>query len=128
MITYFAQNYLFKSFHTRYYMALPMLVGGVDCGPSNPLQNLSKRFDQDRGIQQVRAGNHRMHEEYFDSLSRIILVLLEQGLRKRCVPRLYSPLPAPKFLDVCSPSDLKLPVEVQTKMPPSSSPPVPHPI
>ncbi|KAF7979849.1 hypothetical protein HWV62_40599 [Athelia sp. TMB] len=34
-------------------MALPMLVGGADCGPSNPLQNLSKRFDQDRGIQQT---------------------------------------------------------------------------
>lgn len=34
-------------------MALPMLVGGAECGPSNPLQNLSKKFDQDRGIQQV---------------------------------------------------------------------------
>lgn len=34
-------------------MALPMLVGGADCGPSNPLQGLSKRFDQDRGLQQV---------------------------------------------------------------------------
>lgn len=33
-------------------MALPMLVGGADCGPSNPLQGLSKRFDQDRGLQQ----------------------------------------------------------------------------
>ncbi|KZP34363.1 TPR-like protein [Athelia psychrophila] len=44
-------------------MALPMLVGGSDCGPSNPLQNLSKRFDQDRGIQQdhfsSRAGSSR---------------------------------------------------------------------
>ena len=30
-----------------------MLVGGAECGPSNPLQGLSKRFDQDRGIQQV---------------------------------------------------------------------------
>lgn len=35
-------------------MALPMLVGGSDCGPSNPLQGLSKQFDQDRGIQQVQ--------------------------------------------------------------------------
>ena len=35
-------------------MALPMLVGGAECGPSNPLQNLSKTFDQDRSIQQVR--------------------------------------------------------------------------
>lgn len=35
-------------------MALPMLVsGGADCGPSNPLQGLSKRFDQDKGLQQV---------------------------------------------------------------------------
>ncbi|THV02434.1 TPR-like protein [Dendrothele bispora CBS 962.96] len=33
-------------------MALPMLVGGTECGPSNPLQNLSKRFDNDRGLQQ----------------------------------------------------------------------------
>ncbi|KAK7472698.1 hypothetical protein VKT23_000809 [Stygiomarasmius scandens] len=33
-------------------MALPMLVGGSECGPSNPLQNLSKRFDNDRGLQQ----------------------------------------------------------------------------
>lgn len=38
-------------------MALPMLVGGAECGPSNPLQNLSKKFDQDRGIQQVREAS-----------------------------------------------------------------------
>lgn len=37
-------------------MALPMLIaGGAECGPSNPLQGLSKRFDQDRGLQQVRT-------------------------------------------------------------------------
>jgi len=41
-----------------------MLIGGADCGPSNPLQNLSQRFDQDRGIQQdhfssARAGPSR---------------------------------------------------------------------
>ncbi|KAH7929837.1 TPR-like protein [Leucogyrophana mollusca] len=40
-------------------MSLSMLVGGADCGPSNPLQNLSKRFDQDRGIQQDYIGNSR---------------------------------------------------------------------
>ncbi|KZS93963.1 TPR-like protein [Sistotremastrum niveocremeum HHB9708] len=41
-------------------MALPMLVnGGADCGPSNPLQGLSKRFDQDRGIQQDYFGPGR---------------------------------------------------------------------
>ncbi|PFH53822.1 hypothetical protein AMATHDRAFT_73234 [Amanita thiersii Skay4041] len=37
-------------------MALPMLVGGAECGPSNPLQTLSKRFDQDRGAQQDHFG------------------------------------------------------------------------
>ncbi|KAH9485130.1 Peroxisomal targeting signal receptor [Psilocybe cubensis] len=41
-------------------MALPMLVGGgAECGPSNPLQNLSKRFEQDRGIQQDHFGAGR---------------------------------------------------------------------
>ncbi|KJA20716.1 hypothetical protein HYPSUDRAFT_42780 [Hypholoma sublateritium FD-334 SS-4] len=41
-------------------MALPMLVGGgADCGPSNPLQGLSKRFDQDRGLQQDHFGAGR---------------------------------------------------------------------
>ncbi|KAG6831687.1 hypothetical protein H0H92_008330 [Tricholoma furcatifolium] len=34
-------------------MALSMLAGGAECGPSNPLQGLTKRFDQDRGIQQA---------------------------------------------------------------------------
>lgn len=36
-------------------MALPMLVNGAECGPVNPLQGLAKRFDQDRGIQQVMS-------------------------------------------------------------------------
>ncbi|KAI0823725.1 TPR-like protein [Trametes gibbosa] len=40
-------------------MSLPMLVNGADCGPSNPLQGLSKRFDQDRGIQQDQFGAGR---------------------------------------------------------------------
>lgn len=30
-----------------------MLMSGADCGPVNPLQGLAKRFEQDRGIQQV---------------------------------------------------------------------------
>lgn len=35
-------------------MALPMLMnGGAECGPSNPLQGLSKQFDQDRSAAQV---------------------------------------------------------------------------
>ena len=38
-----------------------MLVGGgAECGPSNPLQSLSKRFDQDRGAQQVCPGAARV--------------------------------------------------------------------
>lgn len=36
-------------------MALPMLVGGADCGPINPLQGLSKEFERDRGLQQVTS-------------------------------------------------------------------------
>ena len=39
-------------------MSLPMLVNGADCGPVNPLQGLAKRFDQDRGLQQVSVRNH----------------------------------------------------------------------
>ncbi|KAK0504772.1 hypothetical protein EDD18DRAFT_1397976, partial [Armillaria luteobubalina] len=37
-------------------MALPLLIGGAECGPANPLQGLSKRFDQDRGVQQDQFG------------------------------------------------------------------------
>ncbi|KAL9711601.1 hypothetical protein Ac2012v2_004672 [Leucoagaricus gongylophorus] len=38
-------------------MSLPMLFNsGAECGPINPLQGLSKRFDQDRGIQQDHIG------------------------------------------------------------------------
>ncbi|KAH7888512.1 hypothetical protein F5I97DRAFT_707948 [Phlebopus sp. FC_14] len=40
-------------------MSLSMLVGGADCGPSNPLQSLTKRFDQDRGVQQDFVGGFR---------------------------------------------------------------------
>ncbi|KAF9482155.1 TPR-like protein [Pholiota conissans] len=41
-------------------MALPMLVGGgAECGPSNALQGLSKRYDQDRGLQQDHFGAGR---------------------------------------------------------------------
>ncbi|KAJ7772535.1 hypothetical protein DFH07DRAFT_163633 [Mycena maculata] len=40
-------------------MALPMLVNNADCGPSNALQGLSKRFDHDRGLQQDHFGPGR---------------------------------------------------------------------
>ncbi|KAI0663535.1 TPR-like protein [Cubamyces menziesii] len=50
-------------------MSLPMLVNGAECGPSNPLQGLSKRFDQDRGIQQDQftAGRAGSSKETFRS-------------------------------------------------------------
>ena len=34
-------------------MALPMLMNNAECGPSNALQELSKRFNTDRGLSQV---------------------------------------------------------------------------
>ncbi|OJA18614.1 hypothetical protein AZE42_01769 [Rhizopogon vesiculosus] len=40
-------------------MSLAMLASGAECGPSNPLQSLSKRFDQDRGVQQDFVGGSR---------------------------------------------------------------------
>ncbi|TBU47668.1 TPR-like protein [Dichomitus squalens] len=48
-------------------MSLPLLVNGAECGPSNPLQGLSKRFDQDRGIQQFGAGRAGSSKETFRS-------------------------------------------------------------
>ncbi|KAG8887577.1 hypothetical protein FRB98_009419 [Tulasnella sp. 332] len=38
---------------------LSSLVSGTDCGPINPLQGLSKRFDSDRGAQQDQFGSGR---------------------------------------------------------------------
>ncbi|TFK44386.1 hypothetical protein BDQ12DRAFT_672889 [Crucibulum laeve] len=40
-------------------MALPMLAVGAECGPSNALQGLTKRFDSDRGLQQDHFGAGR---------------------------------------------------------------------
>jgi hypothetical protein len=60
-------------------MALPLLVNGADCGPVNPLQSLGKRFDQDRGLQQVRlldapgwrgAHTYLRHRIYSDLAAR----------------------------------------------------------
>ncbi|KAG6837504.1 hypothetical protein H0H93_008429 [Arthromyces matolae] len=52
-------------------MALSMLAGGAECGPSNPLQSISKRFDQDRGLQQDHFSNSRAgsSREAFRSLT-----------------------------------------------------------
>lgn len=34
-------------------MSFSALAGGAECGPVNPLAQLSKTFAQDRGVQQV---------------------------------------------------------------------------
>ena len=62
-------------------MALPMLAGGAECGPSNPLQTLAKRFDHDRGLQQVCTRTFHVLRS-----SRFIRITLEstgQDLRER---------------------------------------------
>jgi len=56
-------------------MALPLLINGADCGPSNALQGLTKNFDHDRGLQQVlsvvrgrvRLPNTRHLQDFFNS-------------------------------------------------------------
>ncbi|KAJ7217874.1 hypothetical protein GGX14DRAFT_438704 [Mycena pura] len=61
-------------------MALPMLVNNADCGPSNPLQSLSKRFDQDRGLQQT-----------FRSQQPVASGVVQEAAR------FFSPQPAPQL-------------------------------
>ncbi len=51
----------------RAVMSLPMLVNGADCGPSNALQGLSKRFDTDRGIQQASRRPPACHRTSADT-------------------------------------------------------------
>lgn len=46
-----AQLPSFPSANSR--LAMQALVGGADCGPSNPLAQLSKQYGTDRGAQQV---------------------------------------------------------------------------
>ncbi|KAI6098976.1 hypothetical protein EDD16DRAFT_1661217 [Pisolithus croceorrhizus] len=47
-------------------MSLSMLVGGgSECGPTNPLQGLTNRFDQDRGPQQDLLARARPARETF---------------------------------------------------------------
>lgn len=64
-------------------MALPMLFNGQDCGPSNPLQGLTKQFDRDRGIQQVACLRCGLLAS-LTSLRRINLAQLEQAAPARC--------------------------------------------
>lgn len=48
-------------------MSLPLLIGGsAECGPSvnNPLRGLTKTFDKDRGIQQVRIISPQLIPRY----------------------------------------------------------------
>jgi hypothetical protein len=71
-------------------MALPMLAGATECGPSNPLQGLSKRFDSDRGLQQVDIVRPNISKDVTQFLIRITLVLDVPVHRKRLSVR--SPL------------------------------------
>ncbi len=104
-------------------MALPMLISGADCGPVNPLQGLTKRFDQDRGIQQVRrqslARSHVAHR-----ICRTSSAFLGQVLLGRCVIAkfpLY--LAADLRLEIHRHSaHSRFPILHLTKRPPVSSP------
>ena len=49
-------------------MSLAALVNGADCGPLNPLQGLTKNFESDRGLQQVRATGNVYSSLPFDEL------------------------------------------------------------
>ncbi|KAJ7188016.1 hypothetical protein C8R46DRAFT_1053356 [Mycena filopes] len=74
-------------------MALPMLVNNQECGPVNPLQGLSKRFDQDRGLQQdhfgaSRAGSSR---ETFRSQNATLSAASQEAAR------FFSAGPAPQL-------------------------------
>jgi len=46
-------------------MSLGTLLNNTDCGPSNPLQQLSKRLDTDRGIQQVTESSGLSQEHSY---------------------------------------------------------------
>lgn len=76
-------------------MALPMLVGGADCGPSNPLQGLSKRFDSDRGLQQVDISDPIPSLIVLIPISRTFSAQAEQDHLKRFaskIPKVEAPL------------------------------------
>ncbi|KAJ6587094.1 hypothetical protein DFH09DRAFT_1142563 [Mycena vulgaris] len=72
---------------------MAMLINNADCGPSNPLQGLSKRFDHDRGLQQdhfgaSRAGSSR---ETFRSQQAAALGAAQEA------ERFFSTGPAPQL-------------------------------
>lgn len=58
-------------------MSLNMLVSGADCGPVNPLQGLAKRFEQDRGVQQVRGTQSR---KVYGFTTACLIVMILPGL------------------------------------------------
>lgn len=66
-------------------MSLGTLLNNADCGPSNPLQQLSKRLDTDRGIQQVTDSSSFVTgasiSMYTDRNShiRVIRIILERA-------------------------------------------------
>ncbi|KAL5528553.1 hypothetical protein ACEPAF_7689 [Sanghuangporus sanghuang] len=94
-------------------MALPLLINSADCGPVNPLQGLTKRFDHDRGIQQDqfvtgRAGSSR---EVFRTAQNVNPILGQEAARFFSGEGLHRGLasPAPNAFDV-SPLYRSLPV------------------
>ncbi|KAL5485313.1 hypothetical protein ACEPAI_7955 [Sanghuangporus weigelae] len=85
-------------------MALPLLVNSTDCGPVNPLQGLTKRFDYDRGIQQDqfvtgRAGSSR---EVFRTAQHVNPMLGQETARFFSGEGLHRELasPTPNAFDV----------------------------
>lgn len=79
-------------------MSFSDLVGGTACGPSNPLQNLGKRFGQDRSTQFDRYGSGSAAGPSSSSVSTVA-----RGMRRCSRARLLN-----RFLFLVSvrPSDL----------------------
>lgn len=117
-------------------MSLGTLLNNADCGPSNPLQQLSKRLDTDQGVQQVTDSSGVMGaflSIYMDRLSytraiRITLERAEQGHPERYRPHRckHSPTnPTPYIYRYSTSHGLQIYLFSQKR--PSSSRRVQHP-
>ncbi|KAF9469921.1 hypothetical protein BDZ94DRAFT_1317018 [Collybia nuda] len=98
-------------------MALPMLVGGSDCGPSNPLQGLSKQFDQDRGAQQDHFGAGRAGSSRETFRTQQAVALDSDAARFFSAPTDSSPAFNPRTYDV-SALRAALPAAIQSPIQP----------
>lgn len=117
-------------------MSLGTLLNNADCGPSNPLQQLSKRLDTDQGVQQVTDSSGVMGaflSIYMDRLSykkaiRITLEQAEQGHPERYCPHRckYSPTNPTLYIHRYSTSH-GLQIYLFSQKRPSSSRRVHHP-